>query len=188
MAEFAVKLSTLDDTVKDVRFPIKPAWLSSVLDGTDVRAPEGSSGGTLELRLYRSGSDIIISGTANAKLMVDCSRCLEDVAIDVAADVQVVMSEPPTDAEASKDELELSSDELGREYYTGDELILDDIVRDHLLLELPMQPVCVDPPCPEWVKQYLTTAEEADAQAEERPPDPRLAALQSLKDKLKPKA
>jgi len=183
MAEFSIRLHQIDSSDKTFVFPITGAWLASVLTGTDVRATEDQEG-ELELRLYRSGPDIIVQGTAKATLVVDCSRCLEDVKVPVEASLSLVMSQAGA-SDDEDDEVESSGDELGRELYEGDELVFDDIVRDHLLLELPMQPRCSDPPCPEWVKQYLTTAEEAEEQAKEKKPDPRLAALQGLADKLK---
>ena len=185
MAQFIVKLNTVDDNVQTLEFPIKAEWLSEALADTDVRTAAGQSPGSLAVRVYRTGPDIIVSGHAKATLVVDCSRCLEDVPIEVSAEVQLVMSHA---SDAQGEDAEVSEEDLGREFFTGDELVFDAIVRDHLLLELPMQPVCVDPPCPEWVKDYLTTADEAAAQDAESGPDPRLAALQGLADKLKPKS
>ncbi len=186
MAKFKVRLSQLDAGEQSVEFPISHEWLNEVLDGTDIRATENADAGQLSLRLYQSGPDIIVSGTASAHLVVSCSRCLEDIDLPVQAELSIVMSEPPEGMDPNA-EIDVESEDLGREYFQGDELIFDDIVRDQLLLELPMQPRCTDPPCPEWVKQYLTTAEEAEQleQKAKEKVDPRLAALQELSDKLK---
>src|SRR4030065_464925 len=40
------------------------------------------------------------------------------------------------------DELELTPEDLDREFFTGDRIVLDDLVREQLILEAPMQPLC----------------------------------------------
>lgn len=185
MPEFSIRLNQIDAGDEHYDFPIKNQWLATVLKDTDVRAPEGDDAGKLTLRAYRSGDDVIVHGHAAADLVVDCSRCLSDVRVPVNTELSLVMSPTPSGRDTAAEDAEISSDELGREYFDGDELVFDAIVRDQLLLELPMQPVCTDPPCPEWVKKYLTTAEEAEAQKEDKPLDPRLAPLRGLAKKLK---
>jgi len=187
MSEFSVPLSQIDSNVRHFEFPITRSWLDGVLQGTDVRAPESAESGKLSFDAYLSGNDVIVTGRAETTLVVACSRCLEDVKVKVATELAVVMGEPPEDVDPNADDVELADDDLGREYLKGDEIELDDIVRDHLLLELPMQPRCAPPGCPEWVNSYLTSAEDAAAAAEKAKPaiDPRLAPLAGLKDKLK---
>jgi uncharacterized metal-binding protein YceD (DUF177 family) len=45
-----------------------------------------------------------------------------------------------------EDDLEIDPDAPDREFYTGEQVAIDDLVRDYLLLELPMQPRC-EPEC-----------------------------------------
>ena len=191
MAEFAIRLSELGDGVHKARFAITPTWLESVLSGTDVRADLEHPPGEFYIELYRAGDDLIAKGFAKATLVAECSRCLSDVPLSIATELSLTLTAGPAksaNAKPGPDGVEIDADELGREYYSGNEIVFDDIVRDHLLLEMPMQPRCEDPPCPEWVKQYLITAEEAEAMAAaaegaegHKPIDPRLAALANLK-------
>jgi uncharacterized protein len=184
MAEFAIPVAEIDDNQREFEFGIKRSWLAGVLENTDVK-PGGGADGTLKVMAYRSGDDIIIKGVALATLTTECSRCCTDLRLEVRADLMLVMEEQDK-PRSEEEEQELSTDELGREFYTGNEIDLDEIIRDHLLLEVPMQPRCIDPPCPDWVKQYLTTADEAPPEGEpEAASDPRLAPLAALKAKLK---
>ncbi len=45
---------------------------------------------------------------------------------------------PPEDDDAD----DLASDELEREMFVGDAIVLDALVREHVILEVPMQPLC----------------------------------------------
>jgi uncharacterized metal-binding protein YceD (DUF177 family) len=82
------------------------------------------------------------------------------------------------------DELELNEEDLVRQpaRFEGNELVLDDLVREHLVLECPMQPLC-STSCPgieipEHVRPRSEDFGGKDAV------DPRLLPLQELKAKL----
>ncbi len=47
-----------------------------------------------------------------------------------------------TERASADEELEVDPDAPDRETYSGDRIVIDDLVRDYLLLELPMQPRC----------------------------------------------
>jgi uncharacterized protein len=182
MPELVIKIRDVDERGKSFSFKLSPAWLAAAVEGTDLKAVPDVFG-ALELSVYQTGADYIVRGRASASLVVACSRCLGDLSMVLAADLDVVMS--PRDGapldEEEEDGVGLDAEELGREYYSGDSLVLDEIVRDYLLLEVPMQPRCEDEQCAgQWVMQYMSTAEGSGPRAAQAV-DPRFAALQKLK-------
>jgi len=75
----------------------------------------------------------------------------------------------------------MDADEADFDTYSGDDVVLDDFVREAILLELPMFPLCSET-CPGIGAPPSETAESA---TEDSPIDPRLAPLMELKSKSK---
>ncbi|AYN39205.1 DUF177 domain-containing protein [Streptomyces dangxiongensis] len=103
----------------------------------------------LELRLESVMEGVLVTGTARATAEGECVRCLEPVELELEADFQEMFSYPDADdrgrviAEPG-DDAEDDEDTL----YIEDGLIdLESVLRDAVVLALPMQPVCQDD-CP----------------------------------------
>ena len=85
---------------------------------------------------------------------------------------------------ATVEELELTPEDLNRVVYVGDSIILDDFVRDQVLLEVPMQSLCREDcpgiPVPDHIRgpEVLEEGPVLDGKRI----DPRFAPLLALKD------
>jgi uncharacterized protein len=179
MAEFVLKVQDIDERGKDYDFPVTGAWLDSALEGTPLRRDPAHGDGRFELHAQRNGDEILVRGDLTADLLVECSRCLSDTALHVETPVTSLLSQ--AGSEELPEEIELDSEDLDRAQFAGHEVVLDELVREHLLLECPMQPLCA-PGCkgiqiPEKVRPP------AEAFGEGRI-DPRLSPLEQLRDKL----
>ncbi len=145
MAEFTIPIHDLDAGGHDYRFPVRPAWIRGALEGTNVSP--GDDDGQLELRLSKSGPDVVVRGRLRAVLRVPCARCLEPATVPVAAELSalaVVGSGVEPDGD---DEHEITAQEADMIPYDGETVVLDDMVRDELLLGMPMIPLCSES-CP----------------------------------------
>ena len=117
---------------------------------------------------------ITLHGTVRATWTAECRRCLEEVAGTVEAEVAEVFEVRPTPGETYPIE--------------GDEIDLEPVVRDAVLLDLPLAPLCRDAcqgPDPERFPAAAAGDEDpgrTDAAEDERPRDPRWAALDVLRD------
>ncbi len=147
MPEFVLNVQDLDESGKSYVFSIGSSWLASVLSGTDVRADTSAPDGRFELHAHKQGADVVVRGHLTGALVTDCSRCLEDAHIAVDTEVVSLLTARGADLRPTADEIELTPEDLDREFFTGDHVVLDDIVREHLLLEVPIQPLCTDE-CP----------------------------------------
>jgi len=180
-----------------LRLPVTRAWLADALAGSDLRpgaasadAPAGTADdpgaavGELDVTAHRVGQDIVVRGTAAARLVIDCSRCLEDASIDARTEVGALFA-PRTGSSAAPGtgdgEVELSPEDIQRETYTGDRVVLDELVRELLILEVPMQPLC-DDACAGIQPPQSSDGSGADDPASDV--DPRLAPLLALQGKL----
>lgn len=142
--EFPIPVMDLDAGGKSVDFPVRAAWIRSALEGTEVA--EGGVDGALSLRLSKSGTDVVIRGTLKADLVVPCGRCLEPAkvavreAISALAVPRALMREAA--GEHGDEDADLAPEQADMIPYDGETLVLDDLVRDELLLAVPMIPLC----------------------------------------------
>jgi uncharacterized protein len=178
MAEFVLKVQDVDDRGKDYEFPLTAAWLDSALDETPLRRDPAASEGRFGLHAQRNGQEILVRGQVDADLLVECSRCLGDTKVHVHAPLTALLTSGP---ESLPDEVELNADDLDRAPFVGNEIVLDEIVREHIVLECPMQPLCSDA-CPGIaIPDHVRPRPEHFGDGTV---DPRLAPLEQLRGKL----
>ncbi|HEY9557115.1 MAG TPA: DUF177 domain-containing protein [Acidimicrobiales bacterium] len=134
---------------------------------TTARVPEGAEV-HVEAVVEAVEGGITAVGRVEAPWEGECRRCLELVTGSLDVELHEVFEPNPTDGETYPIE--------------GDEVDLEPVVRDALLLHLPLAPLCREDcagPAPET---FPTSVEgEGDDDEGERPPDPRWAALDELK-------
>ncbi|MEU8790054.1 DUF177 domain-containing protein [Streptomyces sp. NPDC048643] len=113
-----------------------------------IGVPEGAPV-ELDLRLESVMEGVLVTGTARASAKGECVRCLEPLEQVLEADFQEMFSYPDADdrgrpkAEPA-DDAEDDEDTLFLEDGLFD---LEPVLRDAVVLALPMQPVCQDD-CP----------------------------------------
>ena len=96
-----------------------------------VRVPPASPV-ELDLRLEAVMDGVLVSGTVEVTVSAECGRCLEPVSDRLDVDVQELFAYEPTDADDEQPLL------------TGDFVDLEPLVRDAVMLGLPLNPVCSD--------------------------------------------
>lgn len=183
MAEFEIKVTELEAGGKDYSFPLRASWLASELESLG-EAARGLSApktdGLVEVYAQKTGADVVVNGRVKGSLLAECSRCLGPAIIPIAVDIGVVLSArgaaPRTGGIRETAELDdLTPDEVDREFFSGDVIDLANLVREHLLLEVPMQPLCRED-CP-GIEMPASQKKAAAAFAVKPAVDPRLAAL-----------
>lgn len=91
------------------------------------------------LGLAKAYSEIIITGSINAEVELECSRCLKKYKRFMNEPVHVVYH--PL-AEIGTDRHELKDDEMDMGFYQGEELDLQELIREQVLLNIQMKPLC----------------------------------------------
>ena len=143
-----------------------------------ARVPEGSDL-DLDLRLESVVEGVLVSGSARARVDAECARCLEPFSWEELADIQELFVYPPQDARGHRVADEGEDDEGDGPPTIEDDLIdLEAMVRDAVVLRLPIAPLCRED-CPGLCAQCgALLALDPDHRHEES--DPRWAALGAL--------
>jgi len=186
--EFSIPISDLDAAGKHFRFPVRTSWVRGALE--DHEATASGPDGDLDIRVSKSGNDVVVHGTLKAELTIPCARCLEPVHLPIAQTITVLMvpkSAIKTSRSGADDEKELTAEEADVLPYEGDTIVLDDLVRDELVLETPMIPLCsedcpgISPPPPADSPKAEASGEVGGKSSDSAPVDPRLAPLLRFK-------
>lgn len=113
------------------------------IDGV-IGVPEGAPV-ELDVRLESVMEGVLVTGTARATAEGECVRCLEPLTLEVDADFQEMFSYPDADdrnRSKTADPVDDAEDDEDR-YFLEDGLFdLESVLRDAVVLALPMQPVC----------------------------------------------
>ncbi len=178
MPAFVLQIQDLDESGKDWNFAIGKEWLASALSETDLSP--GADEGRLQVHAQRNGMDVLVQGHIAAQLRATCARCLQDVPLDVDLALTALFSPEHTRPDEG-DEIDVRLDEVNRDYYGGREIVLDPMVREYLLLEAPMKPLCSEGCEGIAVPEHVRPPDEVFGDSA---PDARFAPLMKLKEAL----
>jgi len=127
--------------------PIPRPWLSDALAETGF---ETSGQGKLDIRVTETATgQYLVMGVAKATIQATCVSCLEGFEIPVKAEISVFLCADPKEVPGLSEARDLDVEDLQKEAIHGETLVLDGLVRDAILLDLPMNPRC-RPECQAW--------------------------------------
>lgn len=167
-ASLVVSVGDLEGRVGDRRL-VRGSWS---LDGLAVSSAAVPEGGLIDIDLTVEASldGLAVVGRVVAPWAGECRRCLEPVRGDIEVEVHEIWQRHPEDPE-----------EIWT--ITGDQIDLTELVREAVVLSLPLAPLCGDDcrgPDPE---SFPTDGAELADKAEEAETgglDPRWAALSEI--------
>ncbi len=104
-----------------------------------VELAEVPAGADVEISVWMEAvsEGVLVTGTAIAPVVGECARCLEPLATSVEASFQELYAYKPDETGEDEDGLLLD----------GDLLDLEPVLRDAVVLALPLSPLCTDD-CP----------------------------------------
>lgn len=128
--------------------------------------------------------DVRLHGELATRVEMPCARCLKPVERDIVRDYDLLYRpEPSLSGKAKSPELELSGAESEISFYGGEGLELAEVLREQILLDLPLRVLCGEdckglcPTCGVDRNRETCTCE--------KPVDARWATLQELQAKFK---
>jgi uncharacterized protein len=130
----------------------------------------------VDLTYFRSGEDLLLSGTIHGELVGECSRCLEEYAVSINREFSVVLSPQRT----MQREVELRADELSADFYSEEHIDLSALVHEETILALPSRPLCRED-CRGLCSQCGTNLNVESCSCRPLWRDPRLAVLSTLR-------
>lgn len=126
--------------------------------------------------------DIRVRGDYSGRFEVPCARCVEPVEHPLKASFDLLYRPLGVDAGTAEHAISTSETEIG--YYNGDGLVLEDVLREQVLLSLPEKTLCradCKGLCPSCGRNLNTET----CSCESEKTDPRWNALSDLRSKIK---
>ncbi|MGB8508548.1 MAG: DUF177 domain-containing protein [Pyrinomonadaceae bacterium] len=147
-----------------------------MLDDEDVRQCADAA---VEGLASRKRDEVRLRGTIKAGVEVACDRCLTTInrPVEIEFDTTFVHASA---ANSLGENVELQPDDLLLDFYEGETLNVDDLVREQILLALPMHSLCNDE-CKGLCPDCGANLNAGEHVCERREIDPRWAALAELR-------
>ena len=172
-------LSVKDLELKKVRFEVAfPPGEIEYEEGLRQATPL-EVGGSAELLPHTLG-EIRIRGHLRVRMRSECDRCLEPAEFPIDSDFDLFYR-PAVRADYQA-EVEIDEGESEIAFYEGAGIELKDVLREYVLLSLPMQRICRDD-CHGICPNCGQNRNLADCACEVKPVDDRWAALKNLQTK-----
>ncbi len=125
--------------------------------------------------------DIRLKGKLDTSIEVACARCLEPVVYDVTRSFELLYR--PLGSDAGHEELSVTDAEAEIGYYQGKGLLLEDTLREQVLLAVPLKTVCREE-CKGLCAHCGKNLNEGPCSCAPSAGDPRWSALREIRDKL----
>jgi uncharacterized protein len=126
--------------------------------------------------------DIRVIGDCATRVELPCARCLEPVVRDISSHFDLIYR--PLGADAGEDERSVRGTESDISYYQGEGLLLEDVLREQLLLAVPIKAVCSET-CKGLCPRCGRNLNEGPCDCPTSTADLRWTAWSGLRDKLK---
>ena len=151
----------------------------------ELKAPLRASGRAELVKESRGAhqvvEDIRLVGKLSAQIESRCARCLDPVANTVAEEFDLIYRPQGVDTRSEEASISRAETEIG--YYQGAGLLLEDALKEQILLALPAKQICSERCkglCPHCGRNLNTeTCDCAGAVS-----DPRWTALEDIRKKL----
>lgn len=130
---------------------------------------------------HQDVEDIRLVGSVETNLEFSCARCLEPVAHAVKRSFDLIFR--PLGVDRRADEVSISEAETEIGYYQGEGLLLEDALREQVLLATPVRALCRED-CKGLCPQCGRNLNQEQCHCEQQVSDPRWNALNDIKKKL----
>lgn len=159
-------LSDLTDAGLDIEFkaPLE-------LDAFKLLAPVEAS-----LRISKVSSELLINGRVTGSVELECSRCLKNFVKELNGNIEVVYH--PIEELTAEDKHEVKDTELDMDFYKDDELDIDELIKEQVILSIPMKPLCSEA-CKGICSQCGTDLNTGTCKCEKEYIDPRFSVLKN---------
>jgi len=146
------------------------------IEGFSVSSPVKA-----QLAVSKTAHEVMITGNLSVELEMECSRCLKGVR--QAQDLPVsVVYHPAEEIGSEKHGLHDAEMDLG--FYTGEDLDLQELIREQILLSVQMKPLCSED-CKGICPKCGIDLNSGTCNCVQKEMDPRLEVLKKLLDKEK---
>jgi uncharacterized protein len=136
-----IPLNTIPETGRDVALDLGPKWFARWQE-EDPQLGFSDAEVTGTVHLEKHGQDILVRGRLAGRFGLDCSRCLEAFSAPLQTDFDLLLVPGPEKVSAEGEEL--AAPDLDLDFYTGEVVDLESIIREQIILMLPLKPLCTE--------------------------------------------
>jgi uncharacterized protein len=180
------KISELEQEPIDFDLRFKPGAIDYG-EEAEQTGPLATSGRAEVLHEHRGPKDIVadirLRGNYSGEFEAPCARCVEPVPLSLASDFDLIFR--PVGVDAGPPERAISAGETEIGYYQKDSLLLEDVLREQVLLSLPVRTLC-KPDCKGLCPRCGQNRNSQPCSCDEGSTDPRWEALAELRGRIKP--
>jgi uncharacterized protein len=126
--------------------------------------------------------DIRLRGSYRGRFSVPCARCIDPVEHTLAGEYDLIFRPIGVDAEVTEHSIGASETEIG--YYENGGLMLEDVLREQVLLSLPARTLCRED-CKGLCPRCGGNQNTEPCSCVAAPADPRWSALSELSSRMK---
>ena len=90
----------------------------------------------------RAGQEIRIAGSLETTMELTCSRCLEPARSEISKTFDLFFRQRDEHMFDEDEEIELTEEDTRTAFFTGTQLALGEVLREQVLLALPMKALC----------------------------------------------
>ena len=133
-----------------------------------------------QLKIKKVGAEIVVNGNILTAVELQCSRCLKDFKRKFSFPFEAIFHPIAQLKEEEKHELKVEELDMG--FYAKDELDLFDIIKEQIMLNLPIKALCNDF-CKGICLRCGADLNAGDCSCSKKDIDPRLVSLKKFLNK-----
>ncbi len=179
------KISELEREPVDFDLELPPGAVD-LGDEAEPAGPLATSGRAEVIHEHRGPKEVVadirLKGRLSGRVKVPCARCVEPVEIPLACEFDLIFR--PMGADSGTGERAISAPETEIGYYQKDSLALEDVLREQVLLSLPVRTLC-KPDCKGLCPRCGANRNLQSCSCEAVPSDARWEALAGLRSQIK---
>jgi uncharacterized protein len=115
-------------------------------EGLDIEVEESMEDETISspvkarLKIEKLGTEVMVRGDLSVEVKLQCSRCLKEFQKTLSVPIEAVYH--PVEELKGEDRREITAGELDMDFYSGQELDLNDLLKEQIMLNVAMKPLC----------------------------------------------
>lgn len=173
-----IRVHDIEESPKEFLWEEPTDELNDLLAQGAVRDYAFAGPAAVQLCYYRAGLELFFSGRAVGPVLGSCARCLE--AFTFRLEVPYAFVLVPHGQRGGGD----AQEDVNLSYYRGHEVDPWPLIREQVVLSLPMQPLC-NPDCRGLCSSCGTNLNTSACRCALSPPQPRFAAVSAYRPRTR---
>jgi uncharacterized protein len=133
-----IDLRTISDSYQSYEIELEKDWWRP--DGPNDQVHAFDQPLQVRLGIYRAGDRYVLEGRLSGGVLASCDRCVEPYHLDLKSDFKVFLTLPLSDSDEA--EIELLEEDMEVDFIKGEEVDVDEVIREQIYLSLPMKSLC----------------------------------------------